>query len=106
MKRLVVEAFVENRLAVVADVPVAFVKMKFCSVEEPETRRFARVVKPDATFRVPVNAAADEIVWPLMRPDVIGPAVNVPMFPVVANRFVDDAVVANIVPEKKFVVVA
>jgi hypothetical protein len=30
-----------------------------------------------------------------MRPDVIGPAVRVPMLPVVAKRFVEDAVVEN-----------
>lgn len=37
--RLVLEAVVEKKLVVVALVPVARLKVKFCSVEEPVTKR-------------------------------------------------------------------
>ena len=38
-KRLVDEAVVEKRLVVVAEVPVAFWKVKFCKVVEPITNK-------------------------------------------------------------------
>ena len=44
-KRLVVDAVVEKRLVVVAWVPVAFTKVKFCKVEDPFTKRLAAVAK-------------------------------------------------------------
>ena len=42
-KRLVVEAVVEKKLVVVAEVPVAFPKVKFWRVVEPTTRRSPEV---------------------------------------------------------------
>lgn len=99
--RFVELAVVENKLVVVALVPVALMKVKFCKVEEPVTKRFERVESPRVAVRVPVKLAAELIVWLFMRPEVIGPAVNVPMFPKVANKLVEEALV-----EKKDVVVA
>ena len=96
---LVPVAFVKNKLVNVPVVPkmfvvVAFVvversPVKFCNVEEPSTSKLAKVVKPEATLRVPVKLAAEDIVWPLINPDVIapdviGPVVSVPIFPLVA----------------------
>ena len=92
-KRLVDEAVVEKRLVVVAFVPVALMKVKFWRVEEPVRRRLERVVRPPVTLSVPVKLAAEEIVWSLIRPEVIGPAVRVPMLPEVEKRLVDEAVV-------------
>jgi len=100
-KRLVDEAVVEKRLVVVAEVPVALMKVKFWRVEEPVVRRLERVVRPPVTLSVPVKLAEEEIVWSLIRPEVIGPAVRVPMLPEVEKRLVDEAVV-----EKRLVVVA
>jgi len=54
------------------------------------------ILKPVATFKVPVKSATELMVWELIRPEVIAP-----VFSEVERRFVDDAVVA-----KKFVVVA
>ena len=53
---------VEKRLVVVAEVPVAFIKVKFCRVEEPVSKRFERVVSPPVAVRVPVKLAAEEMV--------------------------------------------
>ena len=53
---------VEKRLVVVAWVPVAFRKVKFCRVEEPVSRRFERVVRPPVAVRVPVKLEALEMV--------------------------------------------
>ena len=53
---------VEKRLVVVAWVPVALTKVKFCRVEEPVRRRVERVVSPPVAVRVPVKLAAEEIV--------------------------------------------
>jgi len=47
VKRLVLEAVVEKRLVVVAEVPVAFRKVKFWSVDDPVARIFANVPRPD-----------------------------------------------------------
>ena len=52
-------------------------------------------------MRVPVKLAALEMVWPLMRPEVMVPAVKAPMLPFVEKRLVEEAVV-----EKRLVVVA
>ena len=123
-------------MVVVAEVPVAFLKVKFWRVVEPETKRspeelievvavpptlkvlavktelkrlvevpevpekVERVVRP-VTFNVPVKLAADEIVWPLMRPEVIVPRVALPVFNVVEKRLVEEAT-----EEKMLVVVA
>lgn len=100
-KKLVVEAVVANKFVVVALVPVAFTKVKFCSVVDPERSKFERLVSPAVAVRLPVKLAALEIVWPLMRPEVKTPAVRPPTFPLVAKRLVELAVVA-----KKLVVVA
>ena len=63
---------------------------------EPFTSKLERLVKPPRAVRVPVKLAADEIVWPFIKPDV-----TTPRFEFVEKRLVEDAVVAN-----KFVVVA
>jgi hypothetical protein len=65
------------------------------------SKRLERVVSPALTFKVPVKLAAEEIVWPLIKPELIVPAVSAPMLPFVEKRLVVEAVV-----EKKFVVVA
>src|SRR3989338_9182032 len=65
--KLVELAVVEKRLVVVAAVPVAFTKVKFCKVLEALSKRFARVPRPVE--------------------------VKLPPLPVVKNKFVDEAVV-------------
>ena len=55
-KKLVVEAAVKmalvaNRLVVVAEVPVAFRKVKFWRVEEPVTKRLEKLAEPPNTGR-------------------------------------------------------
>lgn len=50
------------RAEVVALVPVAFTKVKFCKVEEPVRRRLAKVVSPPVAVTVPVKFEADEMV--------------------------------------------
>ena len=62
----------------VALVVVEFNAVKFCSVVEPVARRFDSVVSPPVAVNVPVNDADDDIVCPLIRPDVIGPTARVP----------------------------
>lgn len=101
VKRLVEDAVVEKKLVVVALVPVAFRKVKFCKVDEPVTRRLERVESPPVAVSVPVKLAALEIVWLFIKPEVIAPRVALPVVRVVEKRLVLDAVV-----EKKFVVVA
>ena len=73
--------------------------MKFWRVEEALTLRLERVVKPPVMVTVPVKLAVLDIVWPLIKPDVIGPAVSVPILPVVAKRFVVVAVENVPLPE-------
>jgi hypothetical protein len=99
--RFVDEAVVEKRDVVVALVPVALTNVKFWRVEEPVSSRFESVVSPPVAVTVPVKLAADDIVWPLIRPEVSVPAVSVPILPDVEKRFVLEAVL-----EKKLVVVA
>lgn len=53
------------------------------------------ILYPVTAFTVPVKLAALEMVWELMRPEVIVPAVRAPMLPEVEKRFVEDAVVEN-----------
>ena len=134
-KRFVDEAVVAKKLVVVAEVPVAFTKVKFWRVLDPVARRLARVVSPvkyeapetesavveaygktlapvavevmiPAIPRVPVKLAADEIVWLLMRPEVSAPVtVAVSSVAFDANRLVEDAVVAKDVVVVALVVV-
>ncbi len=57
MRPLVAVKLVEKRLVVVAPVPVALMKVKFCRVEEPLERRFPVVINPEkvaATIEVSV----------------------------------------------------
>jgi hypothetical protein len=76
-------------------------------VEEAFTLRLERVVSPPVAVRVvpmvtvPVKFAVEEIVWPLIKPEVMVPAVREPIVPLFEKRFVVDALV-----EKKLVVVA
>jgi len=100
-KRLVEEATEAKKLVVVAFVEVELRAVKFCRVEDPESKRFERVVRPPVAVTVPVKLAADEIVWPLIKPEVIAPSVEFPAVRAVAKRLVEEAVVA-----KKLVVVA
>ena len=108
------------KLVVVAEVVVAKSAVKFWRVVEPERRRFESDVNPPVAVRVvpmasdPVRFALEVMVCPLIKPEVIvfepafraplntvAPKVETPAFRIVANRFVEDAVVA-----KKLVVVA
>jgi hypothetical protein len=106
-KRSVDEATDENKLVVVALVPVALIKVKFWSVDDPVTSKFESVVKPPVAVMVPVKLAAEEMVWLLIAPDVMAPVVREPdedILPVlseVEKRLVEEAVV-----EKKLVEVA
>jgi hypothetical protein len=104
----VVEARVETkRLVVVAFVPVAFVKVKSCKVDEPLSRRLEKFERPPVavsvvpTVRDPVRLAADDMVCPLINPEVTVERVAAPRFAFVEKRLVEDAVV-----EKSCVVVA
>ena len=95
------------RLVVVACEVVARRAVKFWRVVEPESNRFESEVSPPVAVNVvptatePVKLAADDIVWPLMRPEVMVPAVKLLIVPLVEKRFVLDAEV-----EKRAVVVA
>jgi hypothetical protein len=110
-KRFVEEAVVAKKLVVVAEVPVALMKVKFWRVLEPVSKRLERVVSPPVAVSVPVKLAVDEIVWPLIKPEVMAPVVRAPlevMLPVVKlveKRLVDEAVVAKELVEVAFVVV-
>ena len=44
-------ALVEKKLVVVAEVPVAFWKVKFCRVVEPVTKRVEKLAEPPNTGR-------------------------------------------------------
>jgi hypothetical protein len=126
----VVEALVAKKFVVVAEVPVAFTKVKFWSVEEPIAKRLITDVRPSSSTSnktvppenpvlfVPIVKFSEvellsesililnEFVV-LMNPLVRFPRVSTfgtvrePILPVVEKRFVLDAVV-----EKKFVLVA
>ena len=61
-KRSVVLAMVEKKLVVVAFVVVELIAVKFCSVDDPESRRFERVVKPPVAVTVPVKEVAEPMV--------------------------------------------
>ena len=106
-KKLVELAVVEKKLVVVAELPVALTKVKFCRVELPESSRFESEVKPAVAVKVPVKLAAELIVWELIKPEVMAPVdrepveVMLPVFKEVAKRLVEEAVV-----EKKLVLVA
>jgi hypothetical protein len=109
-ERLVEEAVVAKKLVVVAEVPVALTKVKFWRVEDPERSRLERVVSPPVAVSVPVKFAVDEIVWPLIKPEVIVPEVIFPRteFPavkLVVKRLVEEAVVAKELVEVAAVVV-
>ena len=100
-KRLVKVPLVLKREVVVAAVPVALTKVKFWRVVEAVRSRLESEVRPPVAVTVPVKLATLEMVCPLMRPEVTGPATRVPILPLVEKRLVDEAVV-----EKKLVVVA
>ena len=61
-KKLVVDALVEKRFVVVAEVPVAFMNVKFCKVEEPAARRFPNVPRPELLCVVENNVVAKKFV--------------------------------------------
>ena len=78
---------------------------------EPERSRLERVVSPPVAVTVPVKLAAELIVWPLIKPEVMAPVVRAPlevMLPVVKlveKRLVEEAVVAKELVEVAAVVV-
>jgi hypothetical protein len=98
-KRLVDEATEAKKFVVVALVEVELRAVKLSSVEEPERRRFESEVRPPVAVTVPVKLAAEEIVWPLIKPEVIAPRVALPTLRAVAKRLVDEATEANEVEE-------
>jgi len=109
-KRFVLDAVVAKRLVVVAFVVVELSPVKFWRVEEPVTRRFESVERPPVAVRVvptlrePVRLAALEIVWPLMRPEVMVPE-PIEKFPVPEMSPVKALVVPSVrrvVPEASF----
>ncbi len=71
--KFVEKSVVANKFVVVADVPVAFTKVKFWRVDEPFNRRFERFVRPPVAVRVPVKLAALVMVCPFMSPEVTTP---------------------------------
>jgi len=93
--KLVKVPLVEKSEVVVAWVPVALIKVKFWRVEEPVRRRFESVVRPLVTLRVPVKLAAEEMVWPFIKPEVMLAKVALPAVRAVAKRLVDEATVAK-----------
>ncbi len=56
---------------------------------EPDNKRLERVERPPVTVSVPVKLAELEIVWPLIKPEVTTPKLEL-----VEKRLVDEAVVA------------
>ena len=75
-------------------------------MEEPESSRLESEVRPEVTFKVPVNDAAELMVWPLIKPEVIVPEVMLPNVELPALRTVANKLVLEAVLEKKLVVVA
>ena len=114
-KRLVDEAVVAKLFVVVALVEVELSAVKFWRVEEPFTRRLARVPRPlmnvvpkfaaVANIFVELAVVAKRLVVVALVPVAFVklklPRMPVPRLKFVPNRFVLDAVV-----EKKFVLVA
>lgn len=82
--RFVEEAVVEKKFVVVAEVPVAFTKVKFWRVEDPSAKRFVLVTVP-----VAVKLASDT--FPLNNPfpctenTCDGDEVPIPTFPLFAT---------------------
>ena len=97
------------RFSTASDVEVAFVvvefkAVKFWSVVDPDINKFESEVRPPVavkvvpTAREPVKLAVDEMVCPLIAPEVMAPelmvpAVKTPMLPLVEKRLVEEAVV-------------
>ena len=92
-KRLVLEAVVAKKLVEVPLVEVELRRVMFWKVLDPFNRRLESVVRPAVAVNVPVKLAALDIVWPLINPEVIRPAVKLPMLPLVEKRLVELAVV-------------
>ena len=61
-KRFVVEALVAKRFVVVAEVPVAFMNVKFWMVEEPLESKFPKVPKPELFWMVEKRVVAKKLV--------------------------------------------
>ena len=86
VRRFAKVAFVAKRAEAKRFVDVAcevveFVPVKFWNVDEAFTKRLESVERPAVAVSVPVKFAAEEIVCPLIRPEV-----SVPRFAVVANN--------------------
>ena len=88
-----VEAVVAKSVVVVALEVVLLTPVKFWKVEEPLESRLPKVPRVE-TVSEPVKLAALEIVWPLIKPEVVMVlAVKLPMLPLVEKRLVEEAVV-------------
>jgi hypothetical protein len=85
------QRFVVAKLVVVAEVPVAFWKVKFWRVDDPVIKRFKNEDNPERTLSVPVRLAELERVCPLMSPELIAVAVREPMFASLAFNVVEVA---------------
>ena len=104
MKRLVELAVVEKKLVVVALVPVAFTKVKFCKVVEAVAKILAKVPRVETVTLAKVGEAVVLTDWSNQSLRVGAPE-TVKLWPFTESaevkRFVELAVV-----EKKLVVVA
>ena len=72
-KRLVEDAVVEKKLVVVAEVPVALVKVKFWRVVELVRRRVAGLREPERYRSVPVADVKVKLVNEPVGPETVAP---------------------------------
>lgn len=61
-KRLVEEAVVEKKDVVVAEVPVALMKVRFCNVDEALARRLVKVPSPEEVTAPPIAVVKKRLV--------------------------------------------
>ena len=92
VKRLVELAVVENKLVVVAEVPVAFRKVKFWRVVEPVARMFANVPRPveESVFKnaLPETVSAVEDAYGKVLAVVVVPVKYAPTISPTTESFV------------------
>ena len=83
-EKLVAERLVAKKLVEVALVEVEFNAVKFCKVDEADERNPVVNVESPAVesvvpiAREPVKFPTDEIVFPLIKPEVMAPKVEAP----------------------------
>ena len=98
MRRPVDETVVEPLWPIAKVLPRrALAKKELVDVPAVEVK-VEREVRPESTESVPVNEAAEEMVWPLIAPEVITPVLieprtEAPAFKAVAKRLVLEATV-------------